>query len=66
MNIRLNGAEAETGAKTLAELCELLGYDREAKIATAVNGEFMAKEERPDYQLASGDEVEIVAPRQGG
>ncbi len=66
MNIRLNGADAQTGAKTLAELCDLLGYDLDAKIATAVNGEFMAKIERPNYQLANGDDIEIVAPRQGG
>ena len=66
LNIRLNGAQAETGAKTLAELCDLLGYDRDTKIATAVNGEFMAKAERRTCQLANGDEVEIVAPRQGG
>ena len=66
MNIRLNGAEAETGAKTLAELCDFLGYNVDAKIATAVNGEFMAKDKRSNYQLTKGDEVEIVAPRQGG
>ena len=66
MNIKLNGADAETGAKTLAELCHLLGYDVDAKIATAVNGEFMAKTQRENYQLDSGDDIEIVAPRQGG
>ncbi len=66
MNIKLNGADAETGAKTLKELCDLLGYDPEAKIATAVNGDFLAKAKRSNYQLASGDEVDIVAPRQGG
>ena len=66
MNIRLNGAEAETGAKTLAELCDFLGYNIDAKIATAVNGEFMAKTDRANYQLVSGDDIEIVAPRQGG
>ncbi|MCP4933594.1 MAG: sulfur carrier protein ThiS [bacterium] len=66
MNIRLNGADAETDAKTLAGLCDQLGYDSDAKIATAVNGEFMAKMQRANYQLANGDDIEIVAPRQGG
>ncbi len=66
MNIKLNGATAETGAKTLAELCDLLGYHSDAKIATAVNGDFMAKDQRRNYQLASNDEIEIVSPRQGG
>ena len=66
MNIKLNGANAETGAKTLAELCAMLGYNEDAKIATAVNGNFLAKSSRADYHLRCGDEVEIVAPRQGG
>ena len=66
MNIRLNGADAETGAKTLAELCAFLGYEEAAKIATAVNGDFVPAGQRLNLQLSSDDEIEIVAPRQGG
>ncbi len=66
MNIRLNGAEAQTGAKTLAELCMLLGFDGAAKIATAVNGEFVPEAKRIELALVTNDEIEILAPRQGG
>ncbi len=66
MNIRLNGAKAQTGAKTLKQLCAFLGYEETAKIATAVNGEFVPANKRTDKKLASNDEIEIVAPRQGG
>ncbi len=66
MKIRLNGAEAETGATSLAELCAFLGYDEAAKIATAVNGEFVPASARNETKLTSGDDIEILAPRQGG
>jgi sulfur carrier protein len=61
----VNGQARETSARTLAELCTALGYD-DARIATAVNGDFVAAANRADTALASQDRVEIVAPRQGG
>ena len=66
MKIKLNGAEAETGASNMAELCQNLGYDKDAKIATALSGEFIPRSKRSDCRLAENDDVEIVAPRQGG
>lgn len=66
MNIRLNGETIETATRTLDELCTTLGYETDAKIATAVNGEFVPAGQRVELQLASNDEIEIVAPRQGG
>ena len=66
MNIRLNGETIETATRTLDELCGTLGYEKDAKIATAVNGEFVPAGRRVELQLASNDEIEIVAPRQGG
>ena len=65
MNILLNGEAFATDAKTLAELCTGLGFG-EAKIATAVNGTFVAAGSRGATKLAEADEIEIVAPRQGG
>ena len=65
MNILLNGEAYATDAKTLDELCTRLGF-AEAKIATAVNGNFVAAMARPAVELAPSDEIEIVAPRQGG
>ena len=47
------------------ELCLKLGFV-EAKVATAVNGSFVAASARPATPLAEADEIEIVAPRQGG
>ena len=65
MRILLNGEAYATDAKTLDELCARLGFG-EAKIATAVNGNFVAAVARPAVALAPADEIEIVAPRQGG
>jgi sulfur carrier protein len=65
LNILLNGEAYATDAKTLDELCARLGF-AEAKIATAVNGNFVAAMARPAVALAPSDEIEIVAPRQGG
>ncbi len=65
MQILLNGEAYATDAKTLDELCARLGL-AEAKIATAVNGNFVAAVTRSAVELAPSDEIEIVAPRQGG
>jgi len=61
----LNGEPQVTAAATLAELCASLGLG-DAKIATAVNGDFVPARERPALRLAEDDRIEIVAPRQGG
>lgn len=65
MKILLNGEAFATEAKTLDELCARLGFAG-AKIATAVNGSFVAASSRGATTLADADEIEIVAPRQGG
>ncbi len=66
MNIRLNGEPAQTAAQTLHELLEGLGYDEDARIATAVNGDFVPASRRAECKLNGNDEIEILAPRQGG
>ncbi len=65
MQIVLNGEPIATGASNLAELCADLGF-ADAKVATAVNGAFVAAAKRHLTPLGPQDEVEIVAPRQGG
>jgi sulfur carrier protein len=65
LQILLNGEPAMTEACTLRELCADLGLE-EARIATAVNGSFVATSERASRKLAPADQIEIVAPRQGG
>ncbi len=65
MQILLNGERFATEANNLDELCTKLRF-ADAKVATAVNGSFVAASARPATPLADADEVEIVAPRQGG
>jgi sulfur carrier protein len=65
VKIVLNGESFATDAKTLDELCARLGF-AEAKIATALNGNFVAATSRNATPLTDADEIEIVAPRQGG
>jgi sulfur carrier protein len=61
----VNGEARDIAARSLAGLLEELGYGGQ-KVATARNGEFVSERTRPDVRLAAGDEIEIVAPRQGG
>jgi sulfur carrier protein len=65
LNILINGEAFATDAKTLDELCARLGFAG-AKVATAVNGGLVAAAARGTTKLAEADEIEIVAPRQGG
>jgi len=65
MRIVVNGQTAEVQGETLAQILVELGHG-DAKIATAVNEEFVPAPQRAILQLQAGDRVEIVAPRQGG
>lgn len=61
----VNGEAREVRGATLAGLLDELGYGGQ-KVATALNGEFVPVRLRAATRLAQGDEVEVVAPRQGG
>ena len=61
----VNGQPASTSAATLAALLLEAGYGG-AKVATALNGAFVAERARAQTRLQDGDQIEIVAPRQGG
>ena len=63
--IVVNGEATETGAATVAELVAELGYNG-AQVATALNGDFVPRSARAQTKLSAGDNIEIVAPRQGG
>lgn len=65
MKIVLNGDAREIAAASLDQALSELGYT-ESSIATAVNGTFIPKAERPNKLLGDGDRVEVVAPMQGG
>jgi sulfur carrier protein len=65
MRLVVNGEPHEVRAATLAEALQLLDYVQ-AKVATALNGEFVPARAREATSLKDGDRIEIVAPRQGG
>jgi sulfur carrier protein len=65
MTLIVNGEPREIAAGTLAEALHALDY-RDAKVATALNGEFVPARARAATSLKAGDRIEIVAPRQGG
>jgi sulfur carrier protein len=65
MKVSLNGTAHELEAETLADALNVLGYG-EAVIATALNGRFVPVAARACTPLTDGDEIEVVAPMQGG
>jgi sulfur carrier protein len=65
LRVAVNGEACETAAVTLAELVAERGLAR-ARVATAVNGDFVPAGRRASVSIAAGDRIEIVSPRQGG
>ncbi|CAA2137542.1 sulfur carrier protein ThiS [Hyphomicrobium sp. ghe19] len=61
----VNGRKTVSEAGTLAALIVEQGLG-EAKVATALNGQFVPEARRATTALSSGDRVEIVSARQGG
>ncbi len=65
MRLVVNGCDKDLPAADLAALLEAMEL-AQAKVATALNGEFVPARARAATRLNEGDRVEIVAPRQGG
>jgi sulfur carrier protein len=65
MRILVNGNWREVSAERVAGALEELGY-RYAVVATAVNGEFVPVTARSEKSLSEGDQLEVLAPMQGG
>ena len=65
MRLVVNGEPQDVPAATLAEALQSLDL-AEAKVATALNGEFVPARAREATSLKDGDRIEILAPRQGG
>lgn len=66
MKITLNGAEKPLESETpIAALLEKEGYAGKL-VAVAVNGTFVPKTQHETTIIKNGDEIEIVAPMQGG
>ncbi len=65
IKIKVNGEPMQVAARTLAELLIELGRDG-ATIATARNHDFVRANQRGSTPLHEADEIEILAPMQGG
>lgn len=65
MQIILNGTPRDVECSHLDQLLSELGY-RETRVATAVNGAFVARQARAGTELRAGDRLEVIAPMQGG
>lgn len=65
MKIIVNGQSLDVTATLLDAALAELGYG-EARVATALNGEFVPAPARAGTRLGDGDRLEILAPMQGG
>ncbi len=65
MKIEVNGEARDVTGPTLADALTELGW-AEARVATAVNGDFVPKVARAETALKDGDRLEVLAPMQGG
>ena len=65
MRVRVNGEEREIAAASLQALLAELAYEG-THFAIAVNYDVVPKSEWAARPLSSGDEIEIITPRQGG
>ena len=63
--IHVNGEATETAAATLAQLVVALGF-AEGAVATALNGEFVARHARAATQLSPDDRVFLFDHLHGG
>ncbi|RPE71521.1 sulfur carrier protein [Pacificibacter maritimus] len=69
MKITVNSIPHDVTGPTLHDLLVELGYITQGQplaLATALNDQFIAKSDRHEIALYSGDRVEILTPMQGG
>lgn len=66
MNIHLNGAPQTLEAEsTIQDMLKTQGYEGKI-VAVAVNHNFVPKSRYNAHTITEGDDIEIVAPMQGG
>jgi sulfur carrier protein len=65
MNITINGQKKQNASPDLLALLDAEGY-KDKVVAVARNGEFVPRGEYANTNLQDGDDLEIVAPMQGG
>ena len=65
MKITLNGEARDLPGPSVSDALTHIGLGT-AKVATAVNGNFLPAAARASTILKDGDALEVVAPMQGG
>lgn len=65
MKLTINGELKEIEAATVADALAALDLG-EARVATALNGQFVPQDAREGTELSPGDTLEILSPMQGG
>ena len=65
MKITLNGEARDLTGPSVAEALAEIGLGA-ARVATALNGDFLPAAARAATLLKDGDALEVVAPMQGG
>ena len=65
MKITLNGEIRELDGPSVQDALAQIGLG-EARVATALNGDFLPAATRAGTALKDGDALEVVAPMQGG
>lgn len=65
MKLTINGEDHQTDISVLSDLLVSLDFEGDW-LATAVNGELVHREDRPNFALSDRDRVEILSPMQGG
>ena len=65
MRVTVNGEQRDITAKRVDALLTELDYER-THFAIALNYDVLPKSRWAETALKSGDEIEIITPRQGG
>ncbi|WP_372884832.1 sulfur carrier protein ThiS [Shimia sp.] len=65
MKITVNAQPHEVASAALAEALAELGFPGDS-VATALNGQFVPRTARAATVLTEGDQLEVLAPMQGG
>ncbi|MGJ5035053.1 sulfur carrier protein ThiS [Bradyrhizobium sp. HKCCYLRH3059] len=65
MRVTVNGEARDISATSVAALLSELDYEG-THFAIALNYDVVPKSRWAETQLKTGDEIEIIAPRQGG
>ena len=65
MRVTINGEQREIAADSVAALLSELDYEG-THFAIALNYDVVPKSRWAETEIKSGDEIEIITPRQGG